>query len=90
MTRCRGRTIHRVPTRGTVKDLLRRRVSSSALLDHLIRPLQQRLGDRQAEGLGGLEVDDQLELRGLLLDNPKTVSEAPPEEFCVTLVITHA
>src|SRR5713101_8460984 len=29
--------------------------------DHLIRPLQQRLRDRQAEGLGGLEVDHQLE-----------------------------
>ena len=36
------------------------------LLDHLIRPLQQRRRDRQAEGLGGLEVDHQLELRGLL------------------------
>src|SRR5260370_851589 len=36
-------------------------------LDHLIRPLQERLGDRQAEGLGGLEVDDQLEL-GRLFD----------------------
>src|SRR6266446_2535571 len=32
----------------------------------LIRPLQERLRDRQAEGLGGLEVDDQLELGGLL------------------------
>ena len=31
-----------------------------------IRPLQQRRRDRQAEGLGGLEVDDQLELRRLL------------------------
>jgi hypothetical protein len=28
-------------------------------LDHLIRPLQERRRDRQAEGLGGLEVDDQ-------------------------------
>src|SRR6266404_5181887 len=32
------------------------------LLDHLIRPLQERRGDRQAEGFGGLEVDNQLEL----------------------------
>jgi hypothetical protein len=31
------------------------------LLDHLIRPLQERLGDRQAEGLGGPEIDHQLE-----------------------------
>ena len=35
------------------------------LFDHLIRPRQQRRRDREAEGLGGLEVDDQLELRGL-------------------------
>jgi hypothetical protein len=33
------------------------------LFDHLIRPLQQRRRDRQAEGLGGLEVDDEFELR---------------------------
>jgi hypothetical protein len=36
------------------------------LLDHLIRPLQERRRDRQAKRLGGLEVDHQLELRGLL------------------------
>ena len=35
-------------------------------LDDLIRPLQERLGDGEAEGLGGLEVEDQLEFRGLL------------------------
>ncbi len=36
-------------------------------IDHLVRPLQERRRDRQAEGFGGLEVDDQLEL-GRLLD----------------------
>jgi hypothetical protein len=35
-------------------------------LDHLVRPLQERLRNRQAERLRGLEVDDQLELRRLL------------------------
>src|SRR5262245_1836214 len=35
-------------------------------LDHLICPLQKRLGDRQPKGLGGLEVDDQLARRRLL------------------------
>src|SRR5438876_3241671 len=40
--------------------------SGDPSLDHLIRPLQERRRDRQAEGLGGLEVDDELELRGLL------------------------
>src|ERR1700730_10465866 len=39
----------------------------AGLLDHLIRPLQERRRDREAEGLGGLEVDHQLEL-GRLLD----------------------
>ena len=33
------------------------------LLDHLIRPLQERGRDRQAERLGGLEADHQLEFR---------------------------
>jgi hypothetical protein len=37
-----------------------------ALLDDLIRPNQERLRDGDAKRLGGLDVDDQLELRGLL------------------------
>ena len=43
-----------------------RRARAGASLDHVIRPLQERLRDLQPEGLGGLEVDDQLELCGLL------------------------
>ena len=35
------------------------------LLDHLIRPLQERRRDRQAERLRGLEVDAELERRHL-------------------------
>src|SRR6267142_5901456 len=35
-------------------------------IDHLIRPPQQRGWDREADGFGGLEVDDQLEFRRLL------------------------
>src|SRR5258705_12454086 len=35
-------------------------------IDHLIRPLQERRRNRQAEGLGRLEVDHQFELGGLL------------------------
>src|SRR6266852_1228654 len=34
--------------------------------DHLIRPLQERRGDGQAERLRGLEVDNQFERSGLL------------------------
>ncbi len=37
-----------------------------ALLDHLIGAHEQRQRDREAEGLRGLGVHDQLELRGLL------------------------
>src|SRR5690242_20428185 len=40
--------------------------SFRVLLDHLVRPLQERRGDRQAERLGGFEVEHQLELCGLL------------------------
>jgi hypothetical protein len=36
------------------------------LLDYLVRPRQQRWRDREAERLGGFEVDDELELRRLL------------------------
>ena len=35
-------------------------------MDDLIRPPQHGLRDRQAESLGGLEVDDQQVLGGLL------------------------
>ena len=35
--------------------------SGVALFDHLMRPLQERRRDGQAEGPGGLEVDDELE-----------------------------
>jgi hypothetical protein len=42
------------------------RRSSVDLLNHLIRPLQERRRDREAERLGGLEVDDQFVLSRLL------------------------
>ena len=35
-------------------------------MDDLIRPDQQRLRNRQAQQLGGLQIDHQLELGGLL------------------------
>jgi len=40
--------------------------AAGPLFDHLIRPLQERRRDREGEGPGGLEVDHQPELRGLL------------------------
>src|SRR5215470_13776081 len=38
----------------------------AALFDDLIRPLQERRRDGEAEGLGGLEIDDELEFCRLL------------------------
>jgi hypothetical protein len=35
-------------------------------MDHLIPPREHRRRDREAQGLGGSCVDDDLELRGLL------------------------
>jgi hypothetical protein len=49
------------------------------LLDHLIRPLQERRRDRQAEGLGGLQIDDQLELGWLF--NRKVGRLGPLEDL---------
>jgi hypothetical protein len=40
--------------------------SFASLINHLIRPRQQRCRNCKAEGLGGLHVDDQLEFRRLL------------------------
>src|SRR5574341_1986210 len=39
---------------------------AAALFDDLIRPQQQRRRDREAESLGGLAVDHELEFRGVL------------------------
>jgi hypothetical protein len=36
------------------------------LLDNFVRPQEEPRRDRQPQDLGGLEVDDQLELGGLL------------------------
>jgi hypothetical protein len=55
------RAPHRLPDVSRVQP--QKQTTSQAatgLFDHLIRPLQERRRDRQAEGLGGLEIDDQL------------------------------
>src|SRR5215831_13172267 len=41
-------------------------VSPRGSLDHLVRQHQEMRGNGEPKGLGGLEVDDELELRGLL------------------------
>src|SRR2546422_3281248 len=39
---------------------------SNSLLDHLVRLEEDGRGDGEPQGFRGLEIDDQLELRGLL------------------------
>src|SRR5262249_26873196 len=67
-------------------------------LNHLIRPQQQRWRDREAKGLGGLEVDDKLEPRRLLdwevrrlraLKNPIDVYSCPPIQVPMVRAIRH-
>src|SRR5690242_17522050 len=63
-----------VPSRSTSS-----RAPDSELLDQLIRPSQQRRRNRQTEGLGSLEVDDQVELRDLLdgeIGRPSALQDA--------------
>src|SRR5262249_15453127 len=71
-------------------DAARAPAADWALLDHLIRPGQQRRWDGQPERLRGLEVDDQFELRGLLdgevawfgaLENPVHVEGGAPGQL---------
>jgi hypothetical protein len=45
-------------------------------LDYLVGGGQQRFRDSEAEGLGGLEVDDEIELGGLV--SPRPLRNAPP------------
>jgi len=40
--------------------------TSAALFDHLISAVEDRERDRHTERLGGLEIDDQFDFRGLL------------------------
>src|SRR5437879_3394830 len=67
-------------------------------LDNFVRPLQQGRRNRQAEGLGGLEVDDQLESRGLLdwqlarlraSENLVRIDGTAAEEIVVVRAVAH-
>jgi hypothetical protein len=66
--------------------------------DDLIRPQQQRLGDRQAERFGRLEVDDQFKRDGLFhgqvggpgpLEDPVHVRGGPPVPVGIAWSIRH-
>src|SRR5215470_2310210 len=79
-------------------DRVRRCLPSWWLLDDLIRPPQQRWRNRQAESLGSLEVDDQLELgrpfngevAGLgPLEDPRNVTACPVPRLVETRVVGH-
>src|SRR5438046_2762418 len=66
------------------------------LLDHLIRQDEERRGERDPEGVGRLQVEDQLELGGLLHrqvrrfgtleDFVHVVSDVPPRIYSVHIV----
>src|SRR5215813_3512170 len=68
------------------------------LLDHLVRPQQQRLRNGQSESLGRFHVDDKLELRRLL-DRKVAGSRAsqdfvyvprrPPPQICKIRTVGH-
>src|SRR3954467_10410103 len=55
------------------------------LLDHFVDAQQERLGDGQAEHLGGREIDDQIEL-GRLFD--REVSGLDPAQYLVDVLGT--
>jgi hypothetical protein len=57
---------HRAPSEGDSSTQELAALVEHGLLDHLVRPEQQRLRNREAERLRGLEIDHQLELRRLL------------------------
>src|SRR5215475_11961129 len=74
------------------------RNGADPLLDHLVCPRQQRGRDGEAEGLGGLEVDDQLQPCGLLdreigrvgaLEDPIDIGGDPPEQGGRVAAIRH-
>jgi hypothetical protein len=72
--------------------------SSTLLFNHLVGALRQRLRDFQAERLRGVEVDDQLELGGLLdrqlarfraLEDLVHIDRGAPEEITVIRAVAH-
>jgi hypothetical protein len=52
-------------------------MTSRRLIDHLVGPGEERLRDREAERLRGAEIDDQLDLRGLLNRQIGRLRKAP-------------
>jgi hypothetical protein len=57
--------------------------ANARLSDHLVGAQQERFGDRQAERLGGREIDDEVEL-GRLLD--RKVARLRPSQNLIDIV----
>jgi len=63
------------------------RESTAHLLDHLVRLEEHGWGNGEAEGLGRLEVDDQLELGGLLHGRGRELGQLL--QFAVGTAVLH-
>src|SRR3990170_2291254 len=61
-----SRISHHWYTRGSMTKMRSPGASPAPSLDHLVGPEPERLGNGKPEGLGRLEIDDKLELGGLL------------------------
>src|SRR6266702_4265532 len=76
----------------------RRAIAASASLDHLVGAAEQREGNGHVQGLGGLEIDEQLNFgdplhrevgRLVALENPPGVEAGPSIRFLDVATVTH-
>ena len=79
----RGRRGHGAPGKAHSHTQELAALVEHGLFDHMIRSCSRVCGDRQPERLGGLEVDDQFELRRLLKWQVRGFAALVPNFFFV-------